>query len=302
MKKEFDKNVVILRKLASEEKTAEKTFKDAEKDALKYCNGKRVNVVKNNKELFALKVEFEKQKDEFQKSINGQSYDHVHHRKCLQQRLVQNLENFINCQDKNIDKVSNMIQKRRKFFVTMRSSLVRLINRDFTRLLHDHNLAGTLIPSYKYHLLEVRARPTSLAAEEVIKRNSSNSAHQNIPENCNVISGTEGSTKSLNRYSLTSLSGGERSKTLVCLINSLWSVQQPPFRCLDEWDVYLDPVARKLTEAMLVETAMTTKHQYFFISPRGSIFSTCSQDELNNKYQNGLKVFTLLDHKSRKQL
>ena len=46
--------------------------------------------------------------------------------------------------------------------------------------------------------------------------------------------------------SVDQLSGGEKSKTMVCLIGSLWEVQNAPFICLDEWDVGLDDDARYL--------------------------------------------------------
>ena len=49
-----------------------------------------------------------------------------------------------------------------------------------------------------------------------------------------VHSGLSQSTKNMK-----TLSGGERSYTTVCFIMSLWDSIDAPFRCLDEFDVFM---------------------------------------------------------------
>ena len=42
-----------------------------------------------------------------------------------------------------------------------------------------------------------------------------------------------------NIYQMNIYPGGEKSFTQMCLICALWDMMEPPFRCLDEWDVFL---------------------------------------------------------------
>lgn len=65
-------------------------------------------------------------------------------------------------------------------------------------------------------------------------------------------------------------SGGERSYTTMSLLLALGESLETPFRLLDEFDVFMDPQARKLTIQTLIHVA-TTKlmhRQFIFITPQ----------------------------------
>eukprot|EP00429_Kryptoperidinium_foliaceum_P002841 CAMPEP_0176007488 /NCGR_PEP_ID=MMETSP0120_2-20121206/3258_1 /TAXON_ID=160619 /ORGANISM="Kryptoperidinium foliaceum, Strain CCMP 1326" /LENGTH=1160 /DNA_ID=CAMNT_0017340249 /DNA_START=56 /DNA_END=3535 /DNA_ORIENTATION=+ len=65
------------------------------------------------------------------------------------------------------------------------------------------------------------------------------------------------------------LSGGERSYTTIALLLALGESLETPFRILDEFDVFLDPVTRKLTIEKLIEMAKGLPHrQFVFITPQ----------------------------------
>ena len=65
------------------------------------------------------------------------------------------------------------------------------------------------------------------------------------------------------------LSGGERSFTTIALLLALGDALETPFRVLDEFDVFLDPVTRKLTIEALIRMAKQMKNrQFIFITPQ----------------------------------
>ncbi|OCT81266.1 structural maintenance of chromosomes protein 6 isoform X2 [Xenopus laevis] len=65
------------------------------------------------------------------------------------------------------------------------------------------------------------------------------------------------------------LSGGERSFSTVCFILSLWSIAESPFRCLDEFDVYMDMVNRRISMDMMLKFADSQRfRQFIFLTPQ----------------------------------
>ncbi|EJT99973.1 P-loop containing nucleoside triphosphate hydrolase protein [Dacryopinax primogenitus] len=66
-----------------------------------------------------------------------------------------------------------------------------------------------------------------------------------------------------------SLSGGEKSFSTICLLLSLWEAISCPIRCLDEFDVFMDAVNRRISMSMLTSTAKEMAGvQYVLITPQ----------------------------------
>ncbi|KAF9159572.1 Structural maintenance of chromosomes protein 6 [Actinomortierella ambigua] len=66
-----------------------------------------------------------------------------------------------------------------------------------------------------------------------------------------------------------SLSGGEKSFSTICLLLSMWDSMSASIRCLDEFDVFMDAVNRRISMRMLIDTARESDGvQYILITPQ----------------------------------
>ncbi|CAJ0843641.1 16359_t:CDS:10, partial [Entrophospora sp. SA101] len=78
-----------------------------------------------------------------------------------------------------------------------------------------------------------------------------------------------------------SLSGGEKSFSVICLLflGNLWEAMGCPIRCLDEFDVFMDAVNRRISMRMMIETARESDStQYILITPQDASSITPSPD------------------------
>ena len=66
-----------------------------------------------------------------------------------------------------------------------------------------------------------------------------------------------------------SLSGGERSFATVSFVMALWDAIDSPFRCLDEFDVFMDLINRRVSmQLMLEEATLNGSKQFIFFTPQ----------------------------------
>ncbi|MED6107411.1 hypothetical protein PIB30_013768 [Stylosanthes scabra] len=63
------------------------------------------------------------------------------------------------------------------------------------------------------------------------------------------------------------LSGGERSFSTLCFALALHEMTESPFRAMDEFDVFMDAVSRKISLDTLVDFAVSQGSQWLFITP-----------------------------------
>ncbi|KAL9685215.1 hypothetical protein QQ045_022663 [Rhodiola kirilowii] len=63
------------------------------------------------------------------------------------------------------------------------------------------------------------------------------------------------------------LSGGERSFSTLCFALALHEMTEAPFRAMDEFDVFMDAVSRKISLDTVVEFALNHGAQWIFITP-----------------------------------
>ena len=82
---------------------------------------------------------------------------------------------------------------------------------------------------------------------------------------------------------LRSLSGGERSFTNVAFILSLGKEIRTPFFAMDEFDVYMDAVNRRVTLSSILKFAWEMSHmQFILLSPLDMAVVEQSRQEFNS--------------------
>ena len=75
--------------------------------------------------------------------------------------------------------------------------------------------------------------------------------------------------KSQATKNISTLSGGERSFSTVSFIMALWEAVESPFRCLDEFDVFMDLMNRKISMQLMLEEAKSQgRRQFIFFTPQ----------------------------------
>ncbi|KAK3538335.1 hypothetical protein QTP70_035213, partial [Hemibagrus guttatus] len=137
---------------------------------------------------------------------------------------------------KFIDRLDNIMTDRQARYKTLRRSLSVRCKLYFNNFLIKLRCCGSMMFDHNNETLSISVKPPGR-------------------ENDNV-------------NDMRSLSGGERSFSTVCFILSLWEITESPFRCLDEFDVYMDMHNRRISLDLLLELSERQHlRQFIFITP-----------------------------------
>ena len=131
---------------------------------------------------------------------------------------------------------ASLIERRERWKMFRRFISARA-RTQFTYYLSERSFRGRLIMDHRQRMLELSVEP------DITKRNGSGRGAK-------------------------TLSGGEKSFSQICLLLSIWEAMGSPIRCLDEFDVFMDSVNRKMSIDMLIGAArQSVGRQFVLISP-----------------------------------
>lgn len=165
--------------------------------------------------------------------------------------------NDMNAYSKLISELSQRYDERIGFLEYYKTRIAERVNMNMTRILSSRGATCHFdvdYPEEKLHFAVYMTEAQKKAADA--KRREA----------------AESESKKKYVESVGALSGGEKSYSTVSLLLSLWnSVDPTPFRALDEFDVFMDNINRRLVMEMLINF---TKHhaagtQFIFITPLG---------------------------------
>ncbi|KIS72332.1 DNA repair protein SMC6 [Mycosarcoma maydis] len=233
----------------AEEANFEEDYQNVEQAALQYCDKVQTTrtmsqIEKEKKELQLLK---KKAASEAGISLEQAAED-------LQRRqraLAEAKDEVQNMNEAERRLRSSLAVRYAKWNFFRRSIAIRAKS-NFARNLATRGYEGTLKFNHKSEKLSLAI---DTQAHNQSHRSSSAAATQ--------------TQRAAQQHSNKGMSGGERSFATACLLLSLWQAMSSPIRCLDEFDIFMDQVNRRVALSMIMNEARATPHvQYIMITPQ----------------------------------
>uniref|UniRef100_A0A3Q0RB84 Structural maintenance of chromosomes protein 6 n=1 Tax=Amphilophus citrinellus TaxID=61819 RepID=A0A3Q0RB84_AMPCI len=216
--------------LKSKEKEYETSVAKAKEICLERVESRR-SAKSLDSEISRLKVKITSQKEQQgdREEIVKQYHEALESYKNMTQQM-KNLNSFI----KSLDSVMN---HRLQAYAELRRFLSARCKYYFDSMLAQRGYSGSMTFDHKNETLSISVQP--------------------------------GQGNKADLSDMRSLSGGERSFSTVCFVLSLWAITEAPFRCLDEFDVYMDMVNRRISMDMMLKVAASQRYrQFIFLTPQ----------------------------------
>ena len=151
--------------------------------------------------------------------------------------------------------------------VKSKQDQIEKIESNTTNLAKDLRKRKKMWRTFRKHLVD----RTAVTFDEILqlKGSSGDLDFDHDSGTLNLVVQKENNNEESQTRDVKALSGGERSFTTLALLLALGERLETPFRVMDEFDVFLDPVSRKIAMDTLVEIALTMEHrQFIFITPQ----------------------------------
>ncbi|XP_064122945.1 structural maintenance of chromosomes protein 6-like [Macrobrachium nipponense] len=153
-------------------------------------------------------------------------------------------------ESKNLmQKLKKSLRERCQMGKSVRKVVSIIVKTRFKEILSNRNLKGRLVFNFENETLAVQL---SKIEGNLVELDSTTKNKQ--------------AQKKSQQENLSMMSGGERSFSTVALILALWEVMDSPVRMLDEFDVFMDIVARRQSLDMMITNA-EPKTQYIYLTP-----------------------------------
>lgn len=222
-------------------KTAEATLVSKEQElqaslakAIELCP-ERQEVVRSARSLDSemvrldIKIKAQAEQQGDREEVTRQYHEALESYKNMAQQ-IKHLRNFV----KSLNKVMN---QRQQVYTDMRRFLSARCKYYFDNTLAQRGYSGSMLFDHKNETLTISVQP--------------------------------GQGNKADLSDMRSLSGGERSFSTVCFVLSLWAITEAPFRCLDEFDVFMDMVNRRISMDMMLKVAGSQRYrQFIFLTPQ----------------------------------
>lgn len=233
---------IVIRDIQDQAAQVERLMKEYEEfiaKASEICSKEEVDALEvQQKSSDHIKKEMSSLKDRLRREEgrHEESADELRNRFNKQKRRIEKKQNQYMFYRKRLSMVEKALDHRLTKFDRNSSYVRKQLTWKFNGHLGKKGMSGKIQADFSTEMLSIQVQ---------MPQDTSN----------NMVKDTRG------------LSGGERSFSTLCFALSLQEMTEAPFRAMDEFDVFMDAVSRKISLDTVVDFAVAHGSQWIFITP-----------------------------------